>query len=64
MAGKAVISLSTGMEDPEKVTVASWSRSARRSGAADADVQAKEAVRQADGVAAGVRAMAEPLRTC
>jgi len=28
MPGKAVISLTTGLEDPEKVTSRSWSRSA------------------------------------
>ena len=55
MAGKAVISLSTGMEDPEKVTVAFLvAVGAAESGRPTLMFQAKEAVRLAlDGVAAG-----------
>ena len=56
MAGKAVISLTTGMEDPEKVTVAFLvALGAAESGRPTLMFQAKEAVRLAlDGVAAGV----------
>jgi predicted peroxiredoxin len=56
MAGKAVISLTTGMEDPEKVTVAFLvAVGAAESGRPTLMFQAKEAVRLAlDGVAAGV----------
>ena len=56
MAGKAVISLSTGMEDPEKVTVAFLvAVGAAESGRPTLMFQAKEAVRLAlDGVAVGV----------
>jgi predicted peroxiredoxin len=56
MAGKAVISLTTGLEDPEKVTVAFLvAVGAAESGRPTLMFQAKEAVRLAvDGVAAGV----------
>jgi predicted peroxiredoxin len=56
VAGKAVISLTTGLEDPEKVTVAFLvAVGAAESGRPTAMFQAKEAVRLAlDGVAAGV----------
>ena len=56
MAGKAVISLSTGLEDPEKVTVAFLvAVGAAESGRPTLMFQAKEAVWLAlDGVAAGV----------
>jgi predicted peroxiredoxin len=56
MAGKAVISLTTGLEDPEKVTVAFLvAVGAAESGRPTVMFQAKEAVRLAlDGVAAGV----------
>jgi predicted peroxiredoxin len=56
MAGKAVVSLSTGLEDPEKVTVAFLvAVGAAESGRPTLMFQAKEAVRLAlDGVAAGV----------
>ena len=56
MAGKAVISLTTGLEDPEKVTVAFLAAvGAAESGRPTIMFQAKEAVRLAlDGVAAGV----------
>jgi predicted peroxiredoxin len=56
MAGKAVISLSTGLEDPEKVTVAFLvAVGAAESGRPTLMFQAKEAVRLAlDGVAVGV----------
>jgi predicted peroxiredoxin len=56
MAGKAVISLSTGLEDPEKVTVAFLvAVGAAESGRPTLIFQAKEAVRLAlEGVAAGV----------
>ena len=56
MAGKAVISLSTGLEDPEKVTVAFLAAvGAAESVRPTLVFQAKEAVRLAlDGVAAGV----------
>jgi predicted peroxiredoxin len=56
MAGKAVISLSTGLEDPEKVTVAFLvAVGAAESGRPTLMFQTKEAVRLAlDGVAAGV----------
>jgi predicted peroxiredoxin len=56
MAGKAVISLTTGMEDPEKVTVAFLvAVGAAESGRPTLMFQAKEAVRLAlDGVATGV----------
>jgi hypothetical protein len=56
MAGKAVISLSTGLEDPEKVTVAFLvAVGAAESGRPTLMFQAKEAVRLAlEGVAAGV----------
>ena len=56
MAGKAVISLSTGLEDPEKVTVAFLvAVGAAESGRPTLMFQAKEAVRLAlGGVAAGV----------
>ena len=55
MAGKAAISLSTGLEDPEKVTVAFLvAVGAAESGRPTLMFQAKEAVRLAlDGVAAG-----------
>ena len=56
MAGKAVISLTTGLEDPEKVTVAFLvAVGAAESGRPTVMFQAKEAVRLAlDGVATGV----------
>jgi predicted peroxiredoxin len=56
MAGKAVISLSTGLEDPEKVTVAFLvAVGAAESGRPTLMFQSKEAVRLAlDGVATGV----------
>ncbi len=56
MAGKAVISLSTGMEDPEKVTVAFLvAVGAAEAGRPTLMFQAKEAVRLAlGGTAAGV----------
>jgi predicted peroxiredoxin len=56
MAGKAVISLSTGLEDPEKVTVAFLvAVGAAESGRPTLMFQAKEAVRLTlTGVAAGV----------
>ncbi len=56
MSGKAVISLTTGLEDPEKVTVAFLvAVGAAESGRPALIFQAKEAVRLAlDGVAAGV----------
>ena len=56
MASKAVISLTTGLEDPEKVTVAFLvALGAAESGRPTLMFQAKEAVRLAvDGVAAGV----------
>ena len=55
MAGKAVISLTTGMEDPEKVAVAFLvAVGAAESGRPTPMFQAKEAVRLAlDGVAVG-----------
>jgi predicted peroxiredoxin len=56
MAGKAVISLSTGLEDPEKVTVAFLvAVAAAESGRPTLIFQAKEAVRLAlDGIATGI----------
>ncbi|HEY0936787.1 MAG TPA: hypothetical protein VGD91_24015 [Trebonia sp.] len=56
MAGKAVISLSTGLEDSEKVTVAFLvAVGAAESGRPTLMFQTKEAVRLSlDGVAAGV----------
>ncbi len=56
MAGKAVISLSTGLEDPEKVTVALLvAVGAAESGRPTLIFQAKEAVRLAlEGTATGV----------
>ncbi len=56
MSGKAVISLTTGLGDPEKVTVAFLvAVGAAESGRPALIFQAKEAVRLAlDGVAAGV----------
>ncbi len=56
MSGKAVISLTTGLEDPEKVTVAFLvAVGAAESGRPTLMFQTKEAVRLAlDGVAAGV----------
>jgi predicted peroxiredoxin len=56
MAGKAVISLTTGLEDPEKVTVALLvAVGAAESGRPTLIFQAKEAVRLAlNGVATGV----------
>jgi len=56
MAGKAVISLTTGLEDPEKVTVAFLvAVGAAESGRPTLMFQAKEAVRLAlAGVAVGV----------
>jgi predicted peroxiredoxin len=56
MAGKAVISLTTGLEDPEKVTVAFLvAVGAAESGRQTLMFQAKEAVRLAlEGTAAGV----------
>jgi predicted peroxiredoxin len=56
MAGKAVISLSTGLEDPEKVTVAFLvAVGAAESGRPTLMFQAKEAVRLAlNGVGTGV----------
>ena len=56
MAGKAVISLTTGLEDPEKVTVAFLvAVGAAEAGRPTLMFQAKEAVRLAlDGVATGV----------
>jgi hypothetical protein len=65
MAGKAVISLSTGLEDPEKVTVAFLvAVGAAESGRPTLMFQAKEAVRLAlDGVAAGVACQGLPAAT-
>jgi predicted peroxiredoxin len=56
MTGKAVISLTTGLEDPEKVTVAFLvAVGAAESGRPTLMFQAKEAVRLAlEGVAIGV----------
>ncbi len=56
MTGKAVISLTTGLEDPEKVTVAFLvAVGAAETGRPTVMFQAKEAVRLAlDGVATGV----------
>lgn len=56
MAGKAVISLTTGLEDPEKVTVAFLvAVAAAEAGRPTLMFQAKEAVRLAlEGVATGV----------
>jgi predicted peroxiredoxin len=56
MPGKAVISLSTGLEDPEKVTVAFLvAVGAAESGRPTLIFQAKEAVRLAlNGVATGI----------
>lgn len=56
MAGKAVISLTTGLEDPEKVTVAFLvAVGAAEAGRATLMFQAKEAVRLSlDGMAVGV----------
>lgn len=56
MAGKAVISLTTGLEDPEKVTVAFLvAVGAAETGRPTVMFQAKEAVRLAlDGFAAGI----------
>lgn len=56
MAGKAVISLTTGLEDPEKVTVALLvAIGAAEAGRPTLIFAAKEAVRLAlDGTAAGV----------
>ncbi len=56
MSGKAVISLTTGLEDPEKVTVAFLvAVGAAESGRPALMFQTKEAVRLAlDGVATGV----------
>jgi len=56
MSGKAVISLATGMEDPEKVTVAFLvAVGAAESGRPTLMFQTKEAVRLAlEGVATGV----------
>lgn len=56
MTAKAVISLTTGLEDPEKVTVAFLvAVGAAESGRTTLMFQAKEAVRLAlDGVATGV----------
>ena len=56
MPGKAVISLTTGMEDPEKVTVAFLvAVGAAEAGRSTLMFQTKEAVRLAlDGVATGV----------
>jgi len=56
MSGKAVISLATGMEDPEKVTVAFLvAVGAAESGRPTLMFQSKEAVRLAlEGVATGV----------
>jgi predicted peroxiredoxin len=56
MAGKAVISLTTGLEDPEQVTVAFLvAVGAAEAGRPTLMFQAKEAVRLAlDGVATGV----------
>ena len=56
MPGKAVISLTTGLEDPEKVTVAFLvAVGAAESGRPTLMFLAKEAVRLAtDGIAAGV----------
>jgi predicted peroxiredoxin len=56
MTGKAVINLSTGLEDPEKVTVAFLvAVGAAESGRPTLMFQTKEAVRLAlDGVATGV----------
>jgi predicted peroxiredoxin len=56
MAGKAVISLSTGLEDPEKVTVAFLvAVGAAEAGRPTLTFLTKEAVRLAlDGVAVGV----------
>jgi predicted peroxiredoxin len=56
MAGKAVISLSTGLEDPEKVAVAFLvGAGAAESGRPTLMFQTKEAVRLAlEGVAVGV----------
>lgn len=56
MTGKAVISLTTGLEDPEKVTVAFLvAVGAAESGRPTLIFQAKEAVRLAlEGIATGV----------
>jgi predicted peroxiredoxin len=56
MTGKAAISLSTGLEDPEKVTIAFLvAVGAAESGRPTVMFQTKEAVRLAlDGVATGV----------
>lgn len=56
MAGKAVISLTTGLEDPEKVTVAFLvAVAAAEAGRPTLIFQTKEAVRLSlDGVAVGV----------
>jgi predicted peroxiredoxin len=56
MAGKAVISLTTGLEDPEKVTVAFLvAVGAAESGRPTLIFQAKEAVRLAlEGTATGI----------
>jgi len=56
MAGKAVISLSTGLEDPEKVSIAFLvAVAAAEAGRPTLMFQTKEAVRLAlDGVAVGV----------
>jgi len=56
MAGKAVISLTTGLEDPEQVTVAFLvAVGAAEPGRPTLIFQAKEAVRLAlDGIAVGV----------
>lgn len=56
MAGKAVISLTTGLEDPEKVTVAFLvAVGAAEAGRPTVMFQTKEAVRLAlDGFAAGI----------
>jgi predicted peroxiredoxin len=62
MAGKAVISLSTGLEDPEKVTIAFLvAVGEAESGRPTLMFQAKEAVRLAvDGVVTAVACVGSP----
>jgi predicted peroxiredoxin len=62
MGGKAVISVTTGMEDPENVTVAFLvAVGAAESGRPTVMFQAKEAARLAlDGVAAGIACDGRP----
>jgi hypothetical protein len=62
MAGKAVISLSTGLEDPEKVTVAfQVAVGAAESWRPTLTFQPKEAVRRARYEKAGGRFMVCPV---